>query len=350
MKKIPATVVTGFLGAGKTTLIRHVLETDGQRKIALIVNEFGELGFDGELLASCGIEGCDEEGIIELANGCICCTVAEEFTPAMEAILNRNPLPDHIVIETSGLALPQPLVRAFNWPSIRTRVSVDGVVAVVDGPAVSDGLFAHDLDAIQRQRVADENLDHESPLSELFEDQLACADMIILNKCDALSETSLPELHKQLRVSSRSGVSIVATSQGMVDPAVVLGIDAAAETDLESRREIHHFHEDEDDKVAHGHEEFETFVLNLPEVVGSRQLTECIRLVSKSNGILRLKGFAAVQNKPFRLVVQAVGPRVESFYDRPFQSGESRRTQLIVIAQAEIDRHSVCAAFEELCA
>ncbi|MCY4541003.1 MAG: cobalamin biosynthesis protein CobW, partial [Rhodobacteraceae bacterium] len=199
MHKVPATVVTGFLGAGKTTLIRHLLTADPNRRIALIVNEFGDLGFDGELLAECGIEGCGEDGIVELTNGCICCTVAEEFTPAMEAILDRDPLPSHIVIETSGLALPQPLVRAFNWPSIKTRVSVDGVLVVVDGPAIESGQFAHDLEAVGRQRTADENLDHETPLSELFEDQMACADLIVVNKCDELSSSALKALRSKLR-------------------------------------------------------------------------------------------------------------------------------------------------------
>ncbi|MEL7398830.1 MAG: GTP-binding protein, partial [Pseudomonadota bacterium] len=171
--KIPATVVTGFLGAGKTTLIRHMLENANGKRIALIINEFGDLGVDGGILKGCGIEGCAEEDVMELSNGCICCTVAEDFVPTMEKLLDRPEAPDHIVIETSGLALPQPLVRAFNWPEISTRVTVDGVVTVVDGKAVSEGRFAHDVAAVDAQRAADENLDHETPLSELFEDQVA---------------------------------------------------------------------------------------------------------------------------------------------------------------------------------
>ncbi|MEJ1993224.1 MAG: GTP-binding protein, partial [Maritimibacter sp.] len=177
MKKIPATVITGFLGAGKTTLIRHLLDNAGGKRIALIINEFGDLGVDGDILKGCGDETCSEDDIFELSNGCICCTVAEDFVPTMEALLARPDAPDHIVIETSGLALPQPLVRAFQWPQIATRVTVDGVVTVVDGKAVDEGLFAANLDAVEAQRKADENLDHETPLSELFEDQIAAADM-----------------------------------------------------------------------------------------------------------------------------------------------------------------------------
>ena len=182
--KIPTTVVTGFLGAGKTTLIRHMLENANGKRIALIINEFGDLGVDGGILKGCGIEGCAEDDVMELSNGCICCTVAEDFVPTMQKLLDRADAPDHIVIETSGLALPQPLVRAFNWPEISTRVTVDGVVTVVDGKAVSEGRFAHDVAAVDAQRAQDENLDHETPLSELFADQVACADMIVVNKSD----------------------------------------------------------------------------------------------------------------------------------------------------------------------
>ena len=179
--KIPATVITGFLGAGKTTVIRHLLANAGGKRIALIINEFGDLGIDRELVTGCGIEGCEDDNVLELANGCICCTVADDFLPTMEQLLDREDPPEHIVIETSGLALPKPLVRAFNWPEIRSRVTVDGVVAVVDAPAVAEGRFADDPDAVQAMREADEMLDHENPLEEVFEDQLLCADMVLLN-------------------------------------------------------------------------------------------------------------------------------------------------------------------------
>src|SRR5690349_20909651 len=185
--KIPATVVTGFLGAGKTSLIQNLLKNANGRRIALIINEFGETGVDGEIVKGCKIEGCPEENIVELANGCICCTVADDFVPTMQALLNRPNPPEHIVIETSGLALPKPLVRAFNWPEVRTRVTVDGVIAVVDGPAAAAGRFADNPNAVAAQRAADDSLDHESPLAELFEDQINSADVIILNKNEQMS-------------------------------------------------------------------------------------------------------------------------------------------------------------------
>src|SRR5207253_10628918 len=179
LAKVPCTIVTGFLGAGKTTLVRHVLENAGGRRLAVIVNEFGDIGIDGEILRSCGIESCPEERIVELSNGCICCTVADDFVPALRRLLDHPAPPDHIVIETSGLALPKPLVQAFNWPEIASRVTVDGVVAVVDSAALAHGRVASDLDRLARQRAADNALDHDDPVEEVFVDQIACADLVV---------------------------------------------------------------------------------------------------------------------------------------------------------------------------
>ena len=188
LNKIPCTIVTGFLGAGKTTLVRHAVEHNDGRRLAIIVNEFGDVGFDGSLLAECGIPGCDADAVVELPNGCICCTVADDFVPALNKLLDRPEPPEHILIETSGLALPKPLVQAFNWPAIRSRVTVDGVVAVVDGPAVAAGAFADDPEALAAQRAADASVEHENPLEEVFEDQLLCADLVVMNKSDLLDE------------------------------------------------------------------------------------------------------------------------------------------------------------------
>src|SRR5438093_8659705 len=184
--RVPCTIVTGFLGAGKTTLIRHVFAHANGRRLAVIVNEFGDVGIDGEILKGCGNAACPEENIVELANGCLCCTVADEFVPALDLILAREPQVEHIVIETSGLALPKPLVQAFHWPSIKSRVTVDGVVAVVDGAAVAAGRVASDLAALARQRAADPSLEHDNPVEEVFEDQIACADLVVLNKRDLI--------------------------------------------------------------------------------------------------------------------------------------------------------------------
>lgn len=346
--KIPATVVTGFLGAGKTTLIRHLLQNAGDRRIALIINEFGDLGVDGDILKGCGVENCTDDDIVELSNGCICCTVAEDFVPTLEKLLARDRVPDHIVIETSGLALPQPLVRAFNWPEISTRVTVDGVVTVVDGKAVREGRFAHDVDAVDAQRAADENLDHETPLSELFEDQLACADMIVVNKSDLLTEEEATELAATLRGASRDGVQVVNATMGALPADVVLGQNASAENAMEARGEVHHHHDHDDDHDddhhdhEHDHDAFESFVVTRSEITDAARFSEQVAGIIRDHDILRLKGFAAVEGKPMRLTLQAVGPRVDSYFDGPFAG--PRETRLVVIGQAGMDRDAITAA------
>jgi cobalamin biosynthesis protein CobW len=348
--KIPATVVTGFLGAGKTTLIRHMLMNAEGRRIALIINEFGDLGVDGEILRSCGVENCRDEDIVELSNGCICCTVADDFIPTMEMLLGRADPPDHIVIETSGLALPQPLVRAFNWPGISTRVTVDGVVTVVDGKAVSEGRFAHDVAAVDAQRAADDNLDHETPLSELFDDQIACADMIVVNKSDLLGEAEAEALAAQIKSEARPGVQVLRSTMGALPVAVLLGQGAAAEGDMDARGEVHHHHDHDDDDDDddhddhhhdHGHDEFESFVVTRGEIADPARFALQLAEVIRAHDILRLKGFAAVAGKPMRLTLQAVGPRVDHYYDRP---AATRDTRLVVIGEKGLDRAAITAA------
>ena len=350
--KIPATVVTGFLGAGKTTLIRHMLQNAQGRRIALIINEFGDLGVDGDILKGCDSDVCAADDIVELSNGCICCTVADDFIPTMEALLARNPAPDHIVIETSGLALPQPLVRAFNWPGLATRVTVDSVVTVVDGVAVTEGRFAHDVAAVDAQRAADDGLDHETPLSELFEDQIACADMIVINKTDLMDPQAASDLADRLKSSSRPGVQVVRTSMGELPVDVLLGQGIGAEDDLDARHEVHHHHHHDDDEDDdhhdddhhdHGHDEFESFVVERAEITDPAAFATQLADVIRTHDILRLKGFASVAGKPMRLTVQAVGPRVDHYFDQPL--GQTPRgARLVVIGEAGLDRAAITAA------
>ncbi|MEX1035224.1 MAG: cobalamin biosynthesis protein CobW [Sneathiella sp.] len=334
-EKIPATVITGFLGAGKTSLIRNLIENSGGRKIALIINEFGDLGVDGELLKGCGNENCTEDDIVELANGCICCTVADDFLPTIQKLLDRENRPDHIIVETSGLALPKPLVRAFGWPEVRTQVTVDGVVTVVDGPAYRDGLFAANPDAVQAQREADENLDHDSPLEELFEDQLNCADLIIFNKADLLDETSISEATATLKGRVRPSVKMLQSSHGKIDVRVLLGLGAAAEDDLAARPSVH------DDADDHEHDDFESFVLDIGEITSPEDLIFRLESAISAHDILRVKGFIAVAGKEMRMVLQGVGNRLQHYFDRDWKEGEARISKLVIIGKHDIDKAAV---------
>ena len=336
MSKVPTTVITGFLGAGKTTLIRHILENANGRRLALIINEFGDVGVDGELVKGCNDDACGEEDIVELANGCICCTVADDFLPTMQKLLDRPSPPDHIIIETSGLALPKPLVKAFQWPDIRTRATVDGVVALIDADAVAAGRFACDEAALAAARAADPNLDHDSPLEELFEDQLACADMVILNKTDLVAADALQAVEANLQRETRAGVRMIHAAHGAVDPAILLGITAGAEDDLDARPS-HHDGADDD----HDHDDFDSFVVTGGETASLDALLSALTDLIADHDILRIKGMVALSGKPSRLVLQAVGPRMQHHFDRPWTAGEARRTQLVVIGQKGLDQAAI---------
>lgn len=332
MHKIPVTVITGFLGAGKTTLVRHLLQNNQERRIAVLVNEFGEVGIDGELLKSCQVCDDDEElntNILELANGCLCCTVQEEFLPTMQELLKRRDRLDCILIETSGLALPKPLVQAFRWPEIRTGATVDGVVTVVDCEALAHGQFVGDLDALQAQREADDSLEHETPIEELFEDQLACADLVLLTKVDRVDLDAQKRVEHWLQRELPSGVKIVPCKQGEVSPNLLLGFNAAVEDNLDSRPSHH------DTDADHDHDDEVTSVnVVLDQPFNPTELIGCLQSLVHQYEIYRIKGFVAVPHKSMRLVIQGVGNRFDTFYDRPWQLNESRQTRLVFIGRS----------------
>ncbi|WP_158964090.1 cobalamin biosynthesis protein CobW [Chachezhania sediminis] len=327
LEKLPVTVITGFLGSGKTTLIRHLMQNAGGKKLAVVVNEFGDVGVDGEILKSCAIPDCPEENIVELANGCICCTVADDFIPTIEALMAMEPRPDHIVIETSGLALPKPLLKAFDWPAIRSKITVDGVIAVADAEAVAAGRFAPDVARVDAQRAADDSLDHETPLSEVFEDQISCADIVLLTKPDLAGAEGLAKARAVIEAEAPRPLPMVEVAEGVVDARVILGIGAAAEDDLAARPSHH------DGADDHDHEDFDSVVIDLPEITDPADLVARIERLAKEQKILRVKGYAAVAGKPMRLLVQAVGARVRHQFDRPWKPGEARAGRMVVIAE-----------------
>ena len=335
LAKTPVTIVTGFLGSGKTTLLRHMLDHAEGRRIAVIVNEFGEVGIDGEILRQCSI-GCTEEEaqgrVFELANGCLCCTVQEEFFPVMRELVARRGDLDHILIETSGLALPKPLVQAFQWPEIRNACTVDAVITVVDSPAVAAGTFAAYPDQVDAQRKLDPNLDHESPLHELFADQLASADLVVLNKADLIDAEGLAKVRAEVAEELPPAVKVVEASSGKLPLEVLLGVGAESEAHIDGRRTHHDSHHDGDDHDDHDHDAFDSISIDLPEADESLLLDALTQLVVEF-GILRAKGFAAIPGKPMRLLVQAVGERVRQQYDRPWGAAAPRVSRLVVIAE-----------------
>ena len=326
LAKIPVTVITGFLGAGKTTLIRHLMTNANGRKLAVLVNEFGSEGVDGEILKSCADANCPAENIVELANGCICCTVADDFIPTMEELLARKVRPDHILIETSGLALPKPLLKAFDWPEIRSRITVDGVIALADAEAVAAGRFAPNPAAVEAQRAADRSIDHETPLSEVFEDQISCADIVLLTKADLAGEAGIAAARRVIAAEAPRPVPVLGVTDGAIDPQVILGLNAAAEDDLAARPSHHDGEED------HEHDDFASVVIELPEIVDVDALLASVGRLAREQNVLRAKGFLAVKGKPLRLLVQSVGERVRHQFDRPWGTSP-RRSKLVVIGE-----------------
>lgn len=326
LTKTPVTVITGFLGAGKTTLIRHLMQNPQGKRLAVLVNEFGTVGVDGDILKSCADENCPEENILELSNGCICCTVADDFIPTLEKLMAMPQKPDHILIETSGLALPKPLLKAFDWPAIRSRITVDGVIALADAEAVAAGRFAPDEAAVQAQREADDSLDHETPLSEVFEDQIACADIVLLSKADLAGEAGLAAAREVIEAETPRKLPILPLTDGIIDPRVILGLGAAAEDDLDARPSHH------DGADDHEHDDFDSVVVEIPEITDAADLTARIERLAREQKILRVKGHVAVSGKPMRLLIQAVGERVRQQFDRPW-GDQPRLSRLVVIAE-----------------
>ncbi|WP_169546409.1 cobalamin biosynthesis protein CobW [Sneathiella aquimaris] len=343
LTKIPVTVITGFLGSGKTTLISKMMQNPQGKRLAVLVNEFGDVGVDGDILKSCADENCPLENIVELANGCICCTVADDFIPTIEALMALPEQPEHIVIETSGLALPKPLLKAFNWPAIKSRITVDGVIAVADAEAVGAGRFAPDVAAVDAQRLADDSLDHETPLAEVFNDQITCADLVLLSKADLADESLKARARTAITEVATKTLPILDMTNGDVDPRVILGLNAAAEDDLDARPSCH------DGSDDHEHDDFNSIIVDLPEISDPARLEAAIIDLANKHHILRVKGYVAVAGKPMRLLLQAVNSRVQMQYDKAW--GQSpRESRLVVIAEHhDLDAPAVNLILAEAC-
>ncbi|OHX65858.1 cobalamin biosynthesis protein CobW [Flammeovirga pacifica] len=329
MRKIPITIVTGFLGVGKTTLVHQMLKNANGKRIALLVNEFGEVGVDGDIIKSgCGDEECN---LIELSNGCICCTVQEEFLPSMLQLIEHKEEIDHIVIETSGLAMPKPLVRAVNWPDLKPHITIDSVITVVDAVGVATGEFC-DRQRVQKQRLADDSLDHETPIEELFLDQLSCADLVLVSKRDLVKDEEYQEINSFVQEKIRANTKILPVINGAVSNELLLGIEASAEDDLDDRHSIHEHHH------THGHDhehddEINTELLEFPSTSDIKLLIEELKTLVQEQEIYRIKGFVNIPNKPMRMILQGVGDRFDYYFDRPWQDGEQRKTHLVVIGR-----------------
>ncbi|MCG8309239.1 MAG: cobalamin biosynthesis protein CobW [Cytophagales bacterium] len=329
-QKTPITIITGFLGSGKTTIISELLKNPSGKRIAVIVNEFGDVGIDGELIkTSCA---CGDEDIVELNNGCLCCTVQEEFLPAMIKLMERKTHIDHIVIETSGLALPKPLLRAVQWPDLKSLVTIDAVITVVDAVGQATGEIC-DRERVQRQREADDSIDHETSIEELFLDQLTCADLVIMTKTDLVDQAHLAEVRSVVSGKLRSHVKVLNALKGQLSPELIFGIEAGAEDDIESRPTLHeHHHDHHQDHDHHHDEDIQSLIATLNGQTPAEIKTRLATLIDRYE-IYRVKGFINIPEKPMRMVIQGVGNRFDTYFDREWEENEERSTKLVVIGK-----------------
>ncbi len=352
LEKIPATIVTGFLGSGKTTLLANMIKQASGKRLAVIINEFGELDIDADLLRSCPLDCVDgengqqpsatipDDGIYELANGCICCTVEEEFLPVMKQLVERRDDIDHILIETSGLALPKPLVQAFNWPEIKQHCTVDSVITVVDGTAIADGRIVHRTDQVEKQRASDDSFNpesspkplHEPSLQELFEDQLSSADLIIISKTDLIDSEQLDSIKRQVNNYVKPQVKMLAVSNGEISSELIMGLKFASENSIEAVHTHHDHHHDQGEGHHHAHDDYNSVSIKLGEV-DTDKLIEIIGRLIAAHTIFRVKGFLALPGKPMRQVLQAVGQRIDQYFDRPWRSEEPRQSKIVMIGK-----------------
>ena len=335
LEKIPVTILTGFLGAGKTTLIRNLILKNKSKKLAVIINEFGDLGVDGEIVKQCSDETCPEENILELANGCICCTVADDFIPTMKSLLGGQYLPEHILIETSGLALPKPLLKAFEWPEIRSRLTVDSVLAVVDAEAVVNGIFAPQMSTELEEKQNQTYVEHETPLSEVFEDQINCSDVVLLTKPDLVENIS--DARNIIIKEMERNVPILEVQNGDIGADVILGVNAAAETDLDNRRSHHDGFDD------HEHDDFDTFSITVPKILDVEKFKIVLEKLIRENDILRIKGFLRVESKPLNLLVQGVGKRLSVNFTDTKIPVENTGTLVFIGEKGRIDQDVISA-------
>ncbi len=330
MNKIPITIVTGFLGVGKTTLVHNMLKNANGKRIAVLVNEFGEVDVDGQLIGSTGCED-DDCDLIQLPNGCICCTVQEEFLPSMLQLLERKDQIDHIVIETSGLSMPKPLVKAVNWPDLKPHITIDSVITVVDAVGLATGEIC-DRVRVQAQRLADDSLDHETPIEELFLDQLTCADLVLVSKRDLVDDKTFEEINQIITDKARPNTKIIPVVNGKLDNALLLGLEASAENDVDNRHSIHEEHH----KHGHHHhhnDDIQNALLEYPETEDIKSLVTDLKGLVQNHEIYRIKGFVNIPNKPMRMVLQGVGSRFDYYFERPWEENETRKTKLVVIGK-----------------
>jgi len=319
MSQLPVTVLTGYLGAGKTTLLNRILTEPHGKKYAVVVNEFGEIGIDNQLVV-----GADEE-IFEMNNGCVCCTVRGDLIRIIGGLMKRKGKFDAIIVETTGLADPAPVAQTFFADEdVKRQTRLDAVVTVVDAKHVLE-------------RLADKH-GHEA------EDQIGFADVIVLNKTDLVSPAELAEVEKAIR-RINAFAPIHRTERSRVALADVL--DKGAFDLQRALKADPHFLEIEDDHHHHHHEHATSYSFELDKPIALEKFQSWIQQVATivGTGLLRSKGILDVAGSDKRYVFQGVRMQLQGDVGKPWAPGEKRGSQLVFIGR-NLDPAALKAGFE----
>ncbi|MGQ2909778.1 MAG: CobW family GTP-binding protein [Aliihoeflea sp.] len=333
--QIPVTVLTGYLGSGKTTLLNRILSEDHGKRYAVIVNEFGEIGIDNDLIVE------SDEEIYEMNNGCICCTVRGDLIRTVETLMRRPGRFDAILVETTGLADPAPVAQTFFMDDdVRAKTKLDAVVALVDAKHLP-------------LRLKD---------SREAADQIAFADVVVLNKTDLVAEDELRQVEASIRRinpsarihrTERSAVNLTdVLDRGAFDLKRALDNDPHF-LDNDHDHEHSHDHDDHDHHHAHEHAHShieESGVKSISLRGGDMDPKKFFPWLEKTTqmdgpSILRLKGIIAIKDDPERYVVQGVHMIIEGDHQRAWKDGEKRESRLVFIGRA-LDEERLRRTFE----
>jgi len=317
--RVPVTVVTGFLGSGKTTLVNYILSANHGKRIAVIENEFGEIGIDDALVIDA------EEEIFEMNNGCICCTVRGDLIRILGTLMKRKDKFDYILVETTGLADPAPVAQTFFVDEeVRTQLRLDAIVTVVDAKHLALHLFEEKEEGIENEAL----------------EQLAFADRVLVNKIDLVSEDELLLVEKQIR-SINAGASIVRTQMSKVDLDWVLNAHAfelsrVLEVDPQFLEESEHMHDQSITSVG----------VEADGAVDLEKINDWLGWLLREKGtdIFRMKGIINVANSDNRFVFQGVHMLFDGQPDRAWKADEIRCNKMIFIGR-NLDREELNSRF-----
>ena len=312
MKPVPVTILTGFLGAGKTTLLNYILKQQHGYKFAIIINEVGKIGIDGGL-----VENTKDE-VLELSNGCLCCTVRKDLVKGVQALIKKGGF-DYLLIETTGIADPQPVAQTFlNIPQIQQYVRLDSIITVVDA----------------------EQIEKQMTDAETAREQVAMADYLLINKTDLVDEAQLTKIEALARTMNPHA-QMFRTNHSEVNLKELLDmhafdLDKKIEADPEFLNELNNRH----------HHDIQSFSFEFEKAFNVEKFEFFVQTLSEKEQVFRSKGFLAIAGNPRRAIFHGVNNRFTIMWDRLWEKNEVRKSQLVFIGK-HLDEAKIHAELEK---